>query len=69
VYKKIKYQKPPARVPPESLIVIIYYIVGIIVQVDFFLPGSIKINTADRIKDKENYRKDPFSPSYFIEGN
>jgi hypothetical protein len=42
---------------------------GIIVQIDFFLPGGIKISTAGRIKDRESYREDPFSPSYFIEGS
>jgi hypothetical protein len=55
--------------PPESPIIITYYITGIIVQVDFFLPGGIKIGAASRIKDKESYRKDPFSPSCFIEGS
>jgi hypothetical protein len=42
---------------------------GIIVQVNFLLSGGIKINTAGRIKNKENYRKDSFSPSYFIKGS
>jgi hypothetical protein len=69
VHKEIEYQKPLARVLPESLIIIIYYIAGIIVQVDFFLLGSIKISTANRIKNKENYREDPFLPSCFIKGN
>jgi hypothetical protein len=69
VHKEIEYQKPLARVPPEFPIIIIYYMVGIIVQVDFLLPGGIKINTAGRIKDKESYRKDPFSPNCFIKGS
>jgi hypothetical protein len=55
--------------PPESPIIITYYITGIIVQVDFLLPGSIKIGIAGRIEGKESYRKDPFLPSCFIEGN
>jgi hypothetical protein len=55
--------------PPESPIIITYHIAGIIVQVDFFLLGGIKINTTGRIKNKENYREDSFLPSYFIKGN
>jgi hypothetical protein len=55
--------------PPKSPIVVIYYIAGIIVQVDFPLPGGIKISIAGRIKNKENYREDSFSPSYFIKGS
>jgi hypothetical protein len=69
VYKEIKYQKPLARVLPESPIVITYYIAGIIIQVDFFLLNGIKIDATNRIKNKKNYREDLFLPSYFIEGN
>jgi hypothetical protein len=42
---------------------------GIIVQVDLFLLGGIKINTAGRIENKKNYYKNFFLPSYFIERN
>jgi hypothetical protein len=42
---------------------------GIIVQINLFLPGGIKISTAGRIKSKENYCENPFLPSCFIEGN
>jgi hypothetical protein len=69
VYKEIEYQKLLARVPPESLIIIIYYIAGIIVQIDFFLSDNIKINTTSRIKNKENYRENPFLPNCFIKRN
>jgi hypothetical protein len=42
---------------------------GIIVQVNLFLPGGIKIGAAGRIKNKENYCKDPFLPNCFIKRN
>jgi hypothetical protein len=67
-HEEVEYQKPPARMSPESPIVVTHHMAGIVVQIDLPLSGGIKISPARRIEGWEGHRKDPLSSGRFIEG-
>src|SRR5882757_6069886 len=42
---------------------------NVIIEIDFPLPGGMKVSPARRIEGWEGHGKDPLSPSRFIEGS